>query len=70
MMLSSLFDIVEYVKLDLLIQDRKKLTEAIQIIQQYSVKILAEKVETKEDFQFCQNIRDSFRDIFLPNRQS
>jgi c-di-GMP phosphodiesterase len=51
-----LLDIVEYVKLDLLIQDRKKLTETIQIIKQYSVKLLAEKVESKEDFQFCQGL--------------
>ena len=48
-----LLNLVDYVKLGVMIQDRKKLTETIQIVQKYPVKILAEKVETKDDFQFC-----------------
>jgi len=48
-----LLDLVDYVKLDVLIQDREKLMETIQINQKYPAKILAEKVETKDDFQFC-----------------
>ena len=50
---TPLLNLVDYVKLDVMIQDRKKLIETIGIIQQYPVKILAEKVETKDDFQFC-----------------
>lgn len=50
---TPLLNLVDYVKLDVMIQDRKKLLETIGIIQQYPVKILAEKVETKDDFQFC-----------------
>lgn len=51
-----LLDLVNYVKLDVMIQDRKKLTETIQIVQKYPVKILAEKVETKDDLQFCHGL--------------
>jgi EAL and modified HD-GYP domain-containing signal transduction protein len=51
-----LLNIVDYVKLDVMIQERKKLTETIQIVQKYPVKILAEKVETKDDFRFCQEV--------------
>lgn len=51
-----LLDLVDYVKIDLLIQDRKRLVETVQVIQQYPVKLLAEKVETKDDFQFCRDL--------------
>lgn len=49
-----LLNLVDYVKLDVMIQDRKKLEEAIGIIKQYPVKLLAEKVETNDDFRFCR----------------
>jgi EAL and modified HD-GYP domain-containing signal transduction protein len=51
-----LLEIADYVKIDLLIQDRKRLAETVQVITQYPAKLLAEKVETKEDFQFCRDL--------------
>jgi EAL and modified HD-GYP domain-containing signal transduction protein len=51
-----LLDLADYVKIDLLIQDRPKLIETVQIIKQYPVKLLAEKVETKDDFLFCRGL--------------
>jgi len=51
-----LLNLVDYVKLDVMMHDRTKLAETIQIIQKYPVKILAEKVETKDDFRFCHEL--------------
>jgi EAL and modified HD-GYP domain-containing signal transduction protein len=51
-----LLELAEYVKFDLLIQDRKKLEESLQIVRQHPVKLLAEKVETKEDFEYCRGL--------------
>jgi c-di-GMP-related signal transduction protein len=51
-----LLDLADYVKIDLLIQDRPRLMETVQIIKQYPVKLLAEKVETKDDFLFCRDL--------------
>lgn len=54
--IQPLLELAEYVKFDLLIQDRKKLEESLQVVKKYPVRLLAEKVETKEDFEYCRNL--------------
>lgn len=51
-----LLELSEYVKFDLLIQDRKKLEESVRVVRQYPVRLLAEKVETKDDFEYCRDL--------------
>jgi EAL and modified HD-GYP domain-containing signal transduction protein len=49
----KIFDIVHYIKIDLLLNDKKTLPETVKILRQHNVKLLAEKVETREDFEYC-----------------
>ena len=49
----SIIELISYVKVDLMACDREKLGEIREVMRHYPVKLLAEKVETKEDFDYC-----------------
>lgn len=60
-------EIAETVKLDVSTLDRERLTENVQILRNYGIKqLLAEKVETIDEFEFCKELGfDLFQGYFL-----
>jgi EAL and modified HD-GYP domain-containing signal transduction protein len=54
--LLPLVEIAHIIKLDVMAMDREELQRQIEILQSYPVKLLAEKVETQEDFDFCKEL--------------
>jgi EAL and modified HD-GYP domain-containing signal transduction protein len=62
----KVFDTVHYIKIDLLLNDKKTLSETVKKLKQHNVKLLAEKVETREDFEFCLSLGfDLFQGYFF-----
>lgn len=54
------------VKLDVMAQDRKTVERQVATLKHFPVKLLAEKVETHEDFEFCKNVGfDYFQGYFF-----
>jgi len=51
-----LFDKVEIIKVDLMGVDRNALARKMEILKRLPVKLLAEKVESREEFEFCKEI--------------
>jgi EAL and modified HD-GYP domain-containing signal transduction protein len=49
-----LLKIADYIKLDILMYNRKDLGDIVRLLKKHSsVRLLAEKVETKEDYKYC-----------------
>jgi len=62
----TLFDIVGFVKLDILMYDRSDLGAMVKRLKKHSLKLLAEKVETKDDFDHCLGLGfDLFQGYFF-----
>jgi len=55
-MFKSLFGLVDVIKVDYLFCDKLKLKRNMEIFKKLNVEILAEKVETQEDYEFCKEI--------------
>jgi c-di-GMP-related signal transduction protein len=51
-----IFSVVDYVKIDVLATPRSKLPELAKVLVKHRVKLLAEKVEAREDFQYCVDL--------------
>jgi c-di-GMP phosphodiesterase len=51
-----LFDIVDIIKIDIMGCDRDTLVSDVKALQKCNVKLLAEKVETREDFELCKSL--------------
>ena len=61
-----LFDIIDIVKVDIMDCDRDTLVSDVRVLQKYNVKLLAEKVETREDFELCKSLDfDFFQGYFI-----
>lgn len=61
-----LLDIVDFVKLDLAAVERGRLEEHVATLRQHNVKLLAEKVETQDEFKLCRDLGfDYFQGYFL-----
>lgn len=56
----ALFDVIDIVKIDLLGCDITKLEPEIKALQARNIKLLAEKVETHEEFELCKNMGFDF----------
>lgn len=54
--LQPLVELADIVKLDVLATDRATLAAHVQLLRQYDVQLLAEKVETQEDFAYCKDL--------------
>ena len=54
--LRPFLEMAHIVKLDVLAHDREGLEQQVEWLRPYAVKLLAEKVETAEDFTFCKNL--------------
>lgn len=62
----SLLEIADIVKLDLLDTDRAHLEAHVATLREYGVWLLAEKVETYEEFELCKGLGfDYFQGYFL-----
>ncbi len=61
-----LLDLVHIVKIDLQLCDRNSLASLAQSLKQYDVKLLAEKIESHEDFEWCKELGfDYFQGFFF-----
>jgi EAL and modified HD-GYP domain-containing signal transduction protein len=49
----ELYEIVEIVKVDLIQSPTERLEEMVQHLSRYPLQLLAEKVETREEFRYC-----------------
>lgn len=63
---SPIMSAANYVKVDLPMYSRQSLSEVVERLKGYPAKLLAEKVETREDFEFCQSLGfDYFQGYFF-----
>lgn len=53
---TPLFDIIDIIKIDLMECDRTKLEAEVDRLKFHGVKLLAEKVETQEEFELCKEL--------------
>ncbi|MEC4675046.1 MAG: EAL domain-containing protein [Nitrospirota bacterium] len=64
--LKPLVELADIIKVDVLELDRASIEKHVGILRQYPVKLLAEKVETYEDFEFCRELGfDYFQGYFF-----
>ncbi|MFT4648951.1 MAG: EAL and modified HD-GYP domain-containing signal transduction protein [Glaciecola sp.] len=62
----ELLKLCDYVKVDLRAQSRDETTQLVKMLRTYDLKLLAEKVETEEELQFCRDLGfDYFQGFFL-----
>ncbi|WP_022850268.1 EAL and HDOD domain-containing protein [Limisalsivibrio acetivorans] len=52
----ELYDVVDVIKVDFMDSDRKKLIDNMEMLKGFKVKLLAEKVETREEFELCKEL--------------
>ena len=63
--LQPLVALADIIKLDVRALDRSALEEHVALLRQYEVKLLAEKVETRDEFTACQDLGfDYFQGYF------
>lgn len=64
--LQPLVEIADIIKVDVLALDHTALQEHVAILRQYQVKLLAEKVETQDEFKYCRDLGfDYFQGYFF-----
>jgi len=51
-----LFELVDIIKIDYMFCDKEQLRKNMAILKKLNVKMLAEKVETQEDYEFCKEL--------------
>ncbi len=52
----ELLKLCDYVKIDLRAQGKQETEHLVEILKEYDVKLLAEKVETREEFDWCVEV--------------
>lgn len=52
----ELFNIVEYIKLDYMLAEKTKLAQNVGILKRFKAKMLAEKVESQEEYEHCKTL--------------
>lgn len=63
---TPLLSVVDIVKIDMQRCDREQLPAQVSAVKQYEVKILGEKIETHEDFEWCKELGfDYFQGFFF-----
>jgi len=64
--LQPLVDVASLIKIDVLHADHASLREHVQLLRQHDVALLAEKVESREDYELCQELGfDYFQGYYL-----
>jgi len=67
---APLIELAHIIKIDLMALSREKLIEHVNILKRYNVKLLAEKIETHEEFILCRDLGfDYFQGYFLSRPQ-
>ncbi len=67
---APLLKLADIVKIDLMRLDRDQLAEHVRVLRQYPVELVAEKVETEEEFNYCKSLGfDYFQGYFLSRPQ-
>ena len=67
---APLLELVDIVKLDMTILSREEVAQHVAQLRRYDVKLLAEKIETPQDFISCSNLGfDYFQGYFLSRPQ-
>ena len=58
--------VADIIKIDIMQLDQRELIRHVKILKKYPAKLLAEKIETMEEFEFCQKLGfDFFQGYFL-----
>jgi len=52
----ALIPFADIIKIDLMALSQRELIEQVKTLRQYNVKLLAEKVETKQEFELCKQL--------------
>jgi len=64
--LRQLVELADLIKIDLMALDRNQLIEHVELLKGFKVKLLAEKVETQEEFELCKELGfDYFQGYFF-----
>lgn len=64
--LRPLIELAHIIKIDLMALSREALQEHVRLLRKYPVKLLAEKIETPEEFEHCKQLGfDYFQGYFL-----
>ncbi|MCX8109725.1 MAG: EAL domain-containing protein [Syntrophorhabdaceae bacterium] len=58
--IEPLIPLADFIKIDVMASERDTLPELLKILKRHPVRVLAEKVETKEDFDFCTRLGFEF----------
>lgn len=62
----TLVSMVDIIKIDIMQLSQKQLVEHVKILKRYNAKLLAEKIETMEEYEFCQKLGfDYYQGYFL-----
>ena len=63
---NPLFDIIDIIKIDFLECDKDRLASEVKRLKKHNVKLLAEKVETQEEFELCKALGfDYYQGYFI-----
>ena len=63
---TPLFDIIDIIKIDFLECDKDRLASEVKRLKRHNVKLLAEKVETQEEFELCKALGfDYYQGYFI-----
>lgn len=61
-----LMPLVDIIKIDIMVLTQEEIIEHVKILQKFDVKLLAEKIETIDEFEFCLKLGfDYFQGYFL-----
>ncbi len=64
--LSPIVGAANYIKIDFPMHDRRTLEQVVEHLREYPAKLLAEKIETREDFEYCHSLGfDFFQGYFF-----
>ena len=64
--LQPLVDLADIIKIDIMALDRGEVRDHVQQLRKYSTRLLAEKVESREEHEFCMDLGfDYFQGYFL-----
>ncbi|MFV2059184.1 MAG: EAL and HDOD domain-containing protein [Gammaproteobacteria bacterium] len=64
--LEPLIKLAQIIKIDVMALTKDELVEHVKILKKYDVKLLAEKVETQEEYEFCQKLEfDYYQGYFF-----
>ena len=67
--LRPLVELADIIKIDVLASGRRTVAEQVKLLRQYDVQLLAEKVETQEDFTIIKPLDSSISKVIFSAAQ-